>query len=129
MRHGFIKTAAGTPKIQVADCVYNAGEILKLIRQMETEGAKIMAFPELCITGYTCQDLFLQERLLQGAKDALMKLVKESASLDAIFFVGLPFEILGKLYNVAAVFSGDMKAVFCQSYCFKMKHIAQADTK
>ena len=50
MRHGFIKTAAGTPKIQVADCVYNAGEILKLIRQMETEGAKIMAFPELCIT-------------------------------------------------------------------------------
>ena len=57
MRHGFIKTAAGTPKIQVADCVYNAGEILKLIRQMETEGAKIMPFPELCITGYTCQDL------------------------------------------------------------------------
>ena len=50
MRHGFIKTAAGTPKIQVADCVYNAGEILKLIRQMETEGAKIMAFPELQIT-------------------------------------------------------------------------------
>ena len=59
MRHGFIKTAAGTPKIQVADCVYNAGEILKLIRQMETEGAKIMAFPELCITGYTCQDCSL----------------------------------------------------------------------
>ena len=51
MRHGFIKTAAGTPKIQVADCVYNAGEILKLIRQMETDGAKIMAVPELCITG------------------------------------------------------------------------------
>ena len=47
MRHGFIKTAAGTPKIQVADCVYNAGEILKLIRQMETEGAKIMAFPDI----------------------------------------------------------------------------------
>ena len=70
MRHGFIKTAAGTPKIQVADCVYNAGEILKLIRQMETEGAKIMAFPELCITGYTCQDLFWQTLLLDSAKRA-----------------------------------------------------------
>ena len=72
MRHGFIKTAAGTPKIQVADCVYNAGEILKLIRQMETEGAKIMAFPELCITGYTCQDLFWQTLLLDSARAADM---------------------------------------------------------
>ena len=71
MRHGFIKTAAGTPKIQVADCVYNAGEILKLIRQMETEGAKIMAFPELCITGYTCQDLFWQTLLLDSAREQL----------------------------------------------------------
>ncbi len=80
MRHGFIKTAAGTPKIQVADCVYNAGEILKLIRQMETEGAKIMAFPELCITGYTCQDLFWQTLLLDSAKEQLVWLAGETSA-------------------------------------------------
>ena len=105
MRQGFVKAAAVTPKIKVADTKYNAELILDMMKESTRQGAKIVVFPELCLTGYTCQDLFLQERLLQGAKDALMKLVKESASLDAIFFVGLPFEILGKLYNVAAVFS------------------------
>ena len=103
MRHGFIKTAAGTPKIQVADCVYNAGEILKLIRQMETEGAKIMAFPELCITGYTCQDLFWQTLLLDSAREQLIWLAKETSQVDALIIVGLPWEYNGKLYNVAAV--------------------------
>ena len=103
MRHGFIKTAAGTPKIQVADCVYNAGEILKLIRQMETEGAKIMAFPELCITGYTCQDLFWQTLLLDSAKEQLVWLAGETSQVDALIIVGLPWEYNGKLYNVAAV--------------------------
>ena len=98
MRQGFVKAAAVTPKIKVADTKYNAELILDMMKESTRQGAKIVVFPELCLTGYTCQDLFLQERLLQGAKDALMKLVKESASLDAIFFVGLPFEILGKLY-------------------------------
>ena len=96
MRQGFVKAAAVTPKIKVADTKYNAELILDMMKESTRQGAKIVVFPELCLTGYTCQDLFLQERLLQGAKDALMKLVKESASLDAIFFVGLPFEILGK---------------------------------
>lgn len=103
MRHGFIKTAAGTPKIQVADCVYNAGEILKIIRQMETEGAKLMVFPELCITGYTCQDLFWQGLLLESAKEQLLWLAKETSQVDALIAVGLPWESNGKLYNVAAV--------------------------
>ena len=93
MRQGFVKAAAVTPKIKVADTKYNAELILDMMKESTRQGAKIVVFPELCLTGYTCQDLFLQERLLQGAKDALMKLVKESASLDAIFFVGLPFEI------------------------------------
>ena len=105
MRQGFVKAAAVTAKIKVADTKYNAELILDMMKESTRQGAKIVVFPELCLTGYTCQDLFLQERLLQGAKGALVKLVKESASLDAIFFVGLPFEILGKLYNVAAVFS------------------------
>ena len=101
----------------MADTKYNAELILDMMKESTRQGAKIVVFPELCLTGYTCQDLFLQERLLQGAKDALMKLVKESASLDAIFFVGLPFEILGKLYNVAAVFShGEVLGLVPKSY-------------
>lgn len=117
MRQGFVKAAAVTPKIKVADIKYNAELILDMMKESTRQGAKIVVFPELCLTGYTCQDLFLQERLLQGAKDALMKLVKESASLDAIFFVGLPFEILGKLYNVAAVFShGEVLGFVPKSY-------------
>lgn len=117
MRQGFVKAAAVTPKIKVADTKYNAELILDMMKKSTRQGAKIVVFPELCLTGYTCQDLFLQERLLQGAKDALMKLVKESASLDAIFFVGLPFEILGKLYNVAAVFShGEVLGLVPKSY-------------
>lgn len=117
MRQGFVKAAAVTPKIKVADTKYNAELILDMMKESTRQGAKIVVFPELCLTGYTCQDLFLQERLLQGAKDALMKLVKESASLDAIFFVGLPFEILGKLYNVAAVFShGEVLGLVQKSY-------------
>lgn len=117
MRQGFVKVAAVTPKIKVADTKYNAELILDMMKESTCQGAKIVVFPELCLTGYTCQDLFLQERLLQGAKDALMKLVKESASLDAIFFVGLPFEILGKLYNLAAVFShGEVLGLVPKSY-------------
>ena len=117
MIQGFVKVAAVTPKIKVADTKYNVELILDMMKESTRQGAKIVVFPELCLTGYTCQDLFLQECLLQGAKDALMKLVKESASLDAIFFVGLPFEILGKLYNVAAVFShGEVLGIVPKSY-------------
>lgn len=103
MRHGFIKAAAGTPKIQVADCVANAQEILKIVRRMEQEGAKIMAFPELCLTGYTCQDLFWQNVLLDSAKENLYWLARETKDVDALIFVGLPLEVDEKLYNVAAV--------------------------
>lgn len=80
MRQGFVKAAAVTPKIKVADTKYNAELILDMMKESTRQGAKIVVFPELCLTGYTCQDLFLQERLLQGAKDALMKLVKGQLS-------------------------------------------------
>lgn len=103
MRNGFIKTAAGTPKIQVADCVHNTEEILRLVKEMEAAGAKIMGFPELCVTGYTCQDLFLQNVLLDSAKERLLWLADQTKDVDALIVVGLPFEMDGKLYNVAAV--------------------------
>lgn len=102
MKDGFIKVAAGTPNVQVADCEFNAAEIIKMVREMEAEGARVMVFPELCITAYTCGDLFWQENLLEEAKVQLMRIAEETADVDAIIFVGLPLEYKGKLYNVAA---------------------------
>ena len=106
MRHGFVKVAAVTPKIKVADTSYNGELIRKLMKKTAKAGAKVVVFPELCITGYTCSDLFLQEKLLTSALDELVKISECSQNIDGIFFVGLPLEINGKLYNVAAAVSG-----------------------
>ena len=102
MKDGFIRVAAATPDIKVADCDYNADRIIELIRQAAEEDASIVVFPELCITGYTCGDLFLQKVLLDGAKNALVKIVEATADCELLAFVGLPFEVDGKLYNCAA---------------------------
>ena len=102
MKDGFIKVAALTPKIRVADCDYNAAKICLMIDEAWKEGAKIMVFPELCITGYTCADLFWQEALLREAKHELYHIMLHSREKDALIFVGLPWEKDGKLYNVAA---------------------------
>lgn len=102
MKQGFIKTAAATPRIIVADCRANGEEILRLIQKMNKEHAKLMVFPELCITGYTCQDLFMQRRLLDSAWETLLWLAKETREIDALIFVGLPVRVKGKLYNAAA---------------------------
>ncbi len=106
MKDGFIKTAAATPDIKVADCEYNAGQIISLIKQAADNNASIVVFPELCITGYTCGDLFLQKTLLDGAKSALKKIINETAALDIVSIVGLPLDMGGKLYNCAAVLKG-----------------------
>ena len=105
MRDGFIKVAAGTPKVQVADCDYNAGQIIALMKEAAAQGVKVLALPELCVTGYTCGDLFLQDTLLQGAEDALSRVLEETSTLDMLTAVGLPVwnRWDSKLYNCAAV--------------------------
>lgn len=102
MKQGFIKAAAITPKIKVADVDYNKELICNSIKEAAAEGAKIIVLPELCITGYACSDLFLQELLLRSAKEALLEIAKGTKETDALIFVGLPYEHQGKLYNVAA---------------------------
>lgn len=106
MRHGFIRTAALTPKIQVADTRANGEETIRLAREAAGKGAKLLVFPELGITGYTCSDLFLQELLLKSAREELFHIARETKDLDALLFVGLPWEKDGKLYNVAAALCG-----------------------
>ncbi len=103
MRHGFVKTAAVTPKIKVADPHYNAKKIAEGIEEAVRRGARLIAFPELCLTGYTCGDLFLQEILLTQAMEALAEVKAATQDSDALVFVGLPLVRQHKLYNVAAV--------------------------
>lgn len=103
MKNGFIKVAAVTPKIKVADTEYNAKSICEELKECYAHGAKIIVFPELCLTGYTCGDLFLQGLLLKKAMEALFIVAKATVGVDALVFVGLPVEKDGRLYNVAAV--------------------------
>lgn len=102
MRQGFIKVAAATPEIVVADVAQNVAKIKEQMEEATRAGAKIIVFPELCVTGYSCQDLFLQNKLLEGALDGLQELAEYTDGLDALIFVGLPFQYKNKLYNVAA---------------------------
>ena len=91
MKHGFIKVAAATPRVTVADCKANGEEILRAIREMEKEHVKLMVFPEFSITGYTCHDLFLQRCLLDSAWEELLHIAEETKETDALIFVGIPF--------------------------------------
>ncbi len=102
MKDGFLKAAAISPEIRVADCEYNLKSICGGIDAALKEGAKLLVFPELCVTGYTCGDLFWQESLLSAARLSLSKILAYSRGSDALIFVGLPWEKDGKLYNVAA---------------------------
>ena len=106
MQDGFVKIAAATPDLRVADCAYNASEIVKLAKQAAAKGAHLVVFPELCLTGYTCGDLFLQRTLLDGALAALDTVCRETVALNAAVVVGLPLVHQGKLFNVAAVLCG-----------------------
>ena len=117
MKHGFVKVAAVTPKIKVADTVYNREQICEEIERAAGHGAKVIVFPELCLCGYTCQDLFLQERLLDSCKEQLIKIAEFTEGKDALVFVGLPLEREGKLYNVAAaVHDGEILCFIPKSY-------------
>lgn len=102
MKQGFVKVAAVTPDVRVADVDYNTEKICAAIDDAAQERAKIVVFPELCITGYTCGDLYLQDVLLNSTKKALKKIAKYTQDKDMLVFVGLPLDMEGKLYNVAA---------------------------
>ncbi len=105
MRDGFVKVAAGTPRIRVADCHYNAEQIFTMMREADQQGVRVLCLPELCLTGYTCGDLFLQDTLLCGAEEGLNTILEATRNLDLVAAVGLPVRDKwdGKLYNCAAL--------------------------
>ena len=103
MRDGFLKAAALSPALRVADCAYNTRQIIAQLKDAAARGVKLAVFPEFCLTGYTCGDLFLQHTLQQGALTGLQSILDASRELDVVALVGLPLLVRGKLYNVAAV--------------------------
>lgn len=106
MRDNFIRVAAATPKIQVANPEYNKARALECIQEAVEKQASVIVLPELCLTGYTCNDLFLQTSMIDAAKQQLLQLADDTKQMDALIVVGLPMEHAHRLYNVAAFLCG-----------------------
>ena len=117
MRQGFVKVAAVTPNVRVADVEYNTQEICRLIDETVANSAKVIVFPELCLTGYTCGDLFAQDILLKKTEKSLKDIVAYTKGKDALIVIGLPYVLRSKLYNVAAVINnGELLGMTTKTY-------------
>lgn len=117
MNYGFLKTACCTPNLRVADCKFNVEAIVDGAENACKKGASIVVFPELCITGYTCGDLFFQRSLQVSAENAVMEIAERTKNLKALVFVGLPVARTEGIYNcAAALFEGKLLALFAKSY-------------
>ncbi len=117
MKDGFIKVAAASLDVKVADCAYHAAQVTAAMDRAEALGVHVLTLPELCLTGYSCQDLFLQPTLQQGAWKALEQVVEHSRGMEVLTFVGLPYLHKGKLYNcAAAVQNGKLLALIPKTH-------------
>ncbi|MCI8608653.1 MAG: NAD(+) synthase [Firmicutes bacterium] len=117
MKYGFVKVEAISPDLRVADCTYNTEKIIEAMEAADERGSQLVVFPELCITGYTCGDLFLQQSLLEAAKSSMFKITEASMGLNLVVIVGVPLEWEGKLYNCAAVIcGGDILGIIPKTY-------------
>ena len=103
MKDGYIRVAAGSFETSIANVKNNSENICNLINEAYHNDARVLVLPELCLTGYTCEDLFNQDRLLNEAKQQLQTIITATNNKDLITIVGLPYQHLNSLYNVAAV--------------------------
>ncbi len=133
---GFLKTAALSPALRVADCAYNSAEICCAMQTANAQGVQLLVLPELCITGYTCSDLFFQRTLQQGALDALAEIATASEAYEMVVVVSLPLLVSGKLYNCAAVLcKGEILGVVPKTYLpnygefYEMRQFASGSTE
>ncbi len=133
MKDGFLRVASATPHIKVADCTGNSQKIIAMAKEANENGASIVVFPELCITGYTCSDLFLQRALLNAAEENLKYIIKETKELDCVILVGLPVRANSGLYNCAAVIChGDLLGLVPKKYIpnysefYELRHFTPA---
>ncbi|WP_299320188.1 NAD(+) synthase [uncultured Porphyromonas sp.] len=127
MKHGFIKVAAAVPFVRVADCQYNIEHIEAQVRQADAQGVEIMTFPELCITGYTCGDLFLKPFLIRQAQESLLELAHRTADTEVLFIVGMPILIESQLFNAAvALQSGRILGAIPKTYLPNYREFQEA---
>ena len=133
MKDGFLRVASATPHIKVADCTGNAQKIIAMAKEASANGASLVVFPELCITGYTCGDLFLQRALLNSAEENLKVIIDETRELDCVILVGLPVRANSSLYNCAAViYHGDLLGLVPKKYIpnysefYELRHFTPA---
>lgn len=103
MKNGFIRVACASPELRVADCAFNAEKMVEILKDALTKRTRLLAFPELSLTGYTCGDLFSQQVLLDGAQRALRTLLRASIGYEMVIAVGMPISAFNKLYNCAVV--------------------------
>lgn len=103
MKNGFIRVACASPELRVADCAFNAGKMAEVLKDAMTKRVRLLAFPELSLTGYTCGDLFSQQVLLDGAQKGLRTLLRASVSYETVIVVGMPISAFNKLYNCAVI--------------------------
>nr|WP_318681283.1 NAD(+) synthase [uncultured Treponema sp.] len=117
MKYGFVKTACASPRLKVADCKFNAEQIITVAKEASKNGASVIVFPELSITGYTCGDLFFQRTLQTAAEAQLKQIIAETSKLDSVIFTGLPVPRAEGIYNcAAAIKGGELLALFAKSY-------------
>lgn len=129
MKDGFVKAAVSTPELRVADCLFNEKKIKEKAEKLAEKGARLIVFPEFALTGYTCQDLFLQDTLLDGATEALKQLAVDTAGIKAVVVVGLPLEMQGRLYNVAAALNqGKILGFVPKAICQIMENFMRPDS-
>ncbi|MCD8238285.1 MAG: NAD(+) synthase [Clostridiales bacterium] len=117
MKFGYVRCAALCPEVKVAEVYYNVKKITELMEEADRKGVFGAVFPEMCITGYSCGDLFLQKTLLEGAVDGLFEIKEKSRGMTPVFVVGLPLSVLGKLYNTAAViYDGEILGIVPKTF-------------
>jgi NAD+ synthase (glutamine-hydrolysing) len=126
--HGFVRLAAAVPQVRVADTTFNAKQVIELLQRAQDQDVQLLVYPELCLTGYTCGDLFHQPTLLEGARDALAAVVEACATLFAgVAIVGLPMRIDDRLFNCAAVLhGGELLGLVPKSYLPNYKEFYEA---
>ncbi len=136
MKNGFIRVAAITPKMRVADPFYNVKELVTSARQATKDGVSLLVFPELCLTGYTCADLFFQESLLKATEKALSLYIEETRMRPLLSFVGIPVSFNDKLYNCAAVvFEGKLLGLVPKTHLpnyrefYELRHFTEAPSE
>ena len=116
MKHGFLKVACATPQIKVADCTYNVNEMINIAKEASDEHVKVLVFPELCITSYSCADMFFSNVLLDSSYKALVRYIEQTKEFDMLSIIGLPMFCENKIYNCAAVVkSGELLGVVAKS--------------